>query len=653
MTIRRALVCGLVVVLFGFLVAAPVAAEEDSNPLRPADTSSPRATLKSFLTNTEAALQVLQEAVERGRRHDARDEVRRSLDRAGQTLDLSGIAPALRRQGGLEAVILLREVLDRIPIPDFFTVPGLGSAEDEAPGAVSSEGVRKWTIPDTEISIVRIDEGPRAGEYLFSSDTVSRLREFFEKSKEIDPVVDRRYRTYEIYVTHAGSWIDEGLISSLPWWLKHVVGTNPIWRWVLASITLVVAAALVYAVIKLGYRFDVALENGGRRKRYGRMLALIVCFVMLEFAQYMISEQVFLTGRGLVFISTILTIVLNGIVLWFIWLLMDQIAQLLIGARGLRQRSVDAHMVRVTFRILTIVIIIFVAVTAAEELGVPLAPVLASLGVGGLAVALAARPTLENVIGGLILFSDRPVRVGDFFRWGDQVGTVEEIGLRSTRIRTLDRTLVTIPNADFSGMQLENFQVRDMILWMTKLHLRRDTTPDQLQYVLAKFREMLIAHPMVHFDPARVRVIGFGEHSIELDVFVYVKTSDINVWFGVIEDILLRMMRILDEGGTSFSLPMQIHPPPSFGYDPERARVAESWVEKWRQDGRLPFPQFADSDLERVSGNLDFPPKGSPDFKPSNGPAEALPPALSEAGADAGFAERTTGARPDGSERSN
>jgi MscS family membrane protein len=113
---------------------------------------------------------------------------------------------------------------------------------------------------------------------------------------------------------------------------------------------------------------------------------------------------------------------------------------------------------------------------------------IAGLGVGGIAVALAAQKTLENLFGGITLYADRPVRVGDFCRFGDRVGTVEEIGLRSTRIRTLDRTLVSVPNAEFSNLHLENYTARDRIWYHPTIGLRYETTPDQLRFVLVEVR---------------------------------------------------------------------------------------------------------------------------------------------------------------------
>ncbi len=139
----------------------------------------------------------------------------------------------------------------------------------------------------------------------------------------------------------------------------------------------------------------------------------------------------------------------------------------------------------------------------ADRLGVPVYGIVAGLGVGGLAIALAAQPTIENLIGGLSLFADKPVRVGDVCKYGDAVGTVEAIGIRSTRIRGTDRTLTTIPNAALAKMPIVNFTRRDRMLIQTVIGLRYETTPEQLRYVLAKLREMLLGHPRVHPDPVR------------------------------------------------------------------------------------------------------------------------------------------------------
>ena len=151
---------------------------------------------------------------------------------------------------------------------------------------------------------------------------------------------------------------------------------------------------------------------------------------------------------------------------------------------------------------------------------------MAGLGVGGIAVALAAQKTVENFIGGITLYADQPVRVGEFCRFGGTVGTVEDVGLRSTRVRTLDRTIVTIPNSEFSNFQIENFARRDRIWYHPTLNVHYETTPDQIRYILVEARRMLYAHPKVDSASARIRFVGFGRASLDLEVFSYVTVTD-------------------------------------------------------------------------------------------------------------------------------
>ena len=238
----------------------------------------------------------------------------------------------------------------------------------------------------------------------------------------------------------------------------------------------------------------------------------------------------------------------------------------------------------------------------------------AGLGIGGVAVALAAQKSLENLFGGVSLFADRPVRVGDFFRYGDQVGTVEEIGLRSTRVRTLDRTVVTIPNAEFSNLRLENFAKRDRMRLWTMIGVRYETTPDQLRYLLARLREILLAHPRVTDDPARVRLLGFGAYSLDLEVFAYVDTADWSEFLGIREDVYLRFMDAIKEAGTGFAFPSSTtYVGRDDGLNAEDTQRAEARVAEWREKGELPFPQFPDGFRREMWNTFDWPPEGSPE----------------------------------------
>jgi MscS family membrane protein len=183
--------------------------------------------------------------------------------------------------------------------------------------------------------------------------------------------------------------------------------------------------------------------------------------------------------------------------------------------------------------------------------------ILAGLGVGGIAVALAAQKTIENLFGGISVIGDRPVLVGDVCRFGDRTGTVMHIGLRSTRLRTADRTIVSVPNAQFSAMELENISGRDKIWFHPTLNLRRDTTTDQLMQVLSSLKEILKRHTNVETGKIPVRFAGVGPYSLDVEADLYVATSDYDEFMALRQELLIEMLRAVEQAGTALAVPMQ------------------------------------------------------------------------------------------------
>ena len=194
-------------------------------------------------------------------------------------------------------------------------------------------------------------------------------------------------------------------------------------------------------------------------------------------------------------------------------------------------------------------------------------------------MALAAQGTLEDFIGSINLYADRPVRVGDRCRYGDRVGTVEAIGLRSTQIRGRDRTVTTVPNSDFSKMQIVNLSRRDQILMRSTLGLRYETTDEQLRFVLTKLRELLLAHPRIANERMRVRFVGYGDFSLNIQVYAYVKTTRREQFLAIQEDVLLRMKNIIGNAGTGFAFPSRtVYQAQDRGLDRDRTKAAQAEV---------------------------------------------------------------------------
>jgi MscS family membrane protein len=182
---------------------------------------------------------------------------------------------------------------------------------------------------------------------------------------------------------------------------------------------------------------------------------------------------------------------------------------------------------------------------------------LAGLGVGGIAVALAAQKTLENVIAGVSLIADQAVRVGDVLNLGDITGTVETVGLRSVRIRTVDRTLVSLPNGQIANMRLETLSARDRFLFHPVVGVRYETTPLQLQSFMTSVRTLLDEHANVDSVSVRVRFVKFGASSLDVDIFAYVFAPDWNNFLEIQEELLLGIMDMVQKEGAGIALPSQ------------------------------------------------------------------------------------------------
>jgi MscS family membrane protein len=214
-------------------------------------------------------------------------------------------------------------------------------------------------------------------------------------------------------------------------------------------------------------------------------------------------------------------------------------------------------MLPVVSRVAQVALFALALVALLSELGVPVTSVVAGLGLGGLAFALAAQKTVENVFGAFSLGADQPFVEGDFVRIDDFVGTVERIGLRSTRFRTLDRTLITIPNGKLAEMRIESFTVRDRFRFSTTLSLVYGTTPAQLRAVREAVEKLLRQHRKIWPDTVVVRIVKLGASSIDIDVMAWFQVPDWDAFQVCREESLLEIVAAVAEAGTEFAFPTQ------------------------------------------------------------------------------------------------
>jgi MscS family membrane protein len=386
---------------------------------------------------------------------------------------------------------------------------------------------------------------------------------------------------------------------------------TPLRQWVALPILLGVGYGLGLLLTSLGFRL---LRRW--RSELASVLStfvagpvrLLILVLFLSLARQLLQVSV-TVSRLLTALEQILLILA---IAWMILRVVESLEEIARQHALRRGKTILLPLLPVVRKTAKILIATFAGLAVLHSFGVNVITVLAGLGVGGIAVALAAQKTVENFIGGITLYADQPVRVGEFCRFGGTLGTVEEVGLRSTRVRTLDRTIVTIPNAEFSNLQIETFARRDRTWYHPTLGLRYETTPDQLRYILVEVRRLLYAHPKVDSASARIRFVRFGSSSLDLEVFSYVTVTDANEYLEVAEDLNLRMMDIVAAAGSSVAFPSQTtYVEQGSGLDADRARAAEARVQAWRERGELYLPRLPPEKIAEIDNTLAYPADGS------------------------------------------
>ena len=329
-------------------------------------------------------------------------------------------------------------------------------------------------------------------------------------------------------------------------------------------VAILTGLAIVYAATVLLNRALTPLIGLVRRRRstaadQGRrnvlptparllLLALLARWLSSSLPLSLLMRQVWSNAVRLVMIAAIV---------WLLILLNGEIEEYV--RRRLRRSDVGAtrSLLRLVRRGFDLLVIFAGLLVTLRYFGVDPTPALAGLGVGGIAVALAAQKTLENVIAGASLIFDQAVRVGDSLKMGEIVGTVDHIGLRSTRIRTLDRTVVSVPNSQIANASLETLSARDKFWFHPVVGLRYGTTSDQLRAVVDGIRRLLVEHHSVDRESVRVRFHRLGGFSLDVDVFAYILARDWDHFLEIQEQLLFSITSIIEQAGTAIALPSQ------------------------------------------------------------------------------------------------
>lgn len=303
---------------------------------------------------------------------------------------------------------------------------------------------------------------------------------------------------------------------------------------------------------------------------------------------------------------------------WFLLRLVDFVAYRI--GRNLDQQGLSSSRVLLSpvAKLIKVLALAGAVLLWLDNAGYKVTTLLAGLSISGVAVALASQKSLENIFGAVTLFTSRPVKVGDFCRFGDKVGTIEEIGLRATRVRTLDRTVITVANSEFANLHLDNYSERDRFWYHPMLQLRYETKPDQIRYLLVEVRRMLYAHPKILAEPLHVRFKGFGSYSLDIEVFAYIGVSSYTESLEIAEDLNLRIMDIVEASGSDFAFPSEVqYSLAGKPLDEERAKAVSATVKEWASKRELYLPNFPSGQIAALKDSLPYPPEGSPQSAPA------------------------------------
>lgn len=448
----------------------------------------------------------------------------RDYPEAAEYLDLRQLSPPNRGHQGPELAKKLEGVLNSTPnfnVLDLSRNPNGNLSDDTDPNrehiATIMQDGRNLSLDLQRVTLS--SGGPPV--WLFSQDTVAALP--------------------SLHAETAPAVIDQYLPSFL---VNNDLIETPLWKW---AAVILLALVLISLSRVLGRLLTALVRIPQRRFRRKwsipwvdpvlQPLRVLVLLASLRIGVEIVDPS----AIARLYIGRAMELILVWSIAWclirLVGLFVDHVERKLETPQQLSSRT----MLRLGRRTATALIVVFSILVVLQNWGYNTSTLIAGLGVGGIAVALAAQQTIANIFGGVSLVGDHPIRIGEFGKFGDMVGVVEDIGMRSTRIRTLNRTVVSVPNSNFAGLNLENYSIRDKILFNPTFQIKRSTTDEQVQNLIEALNQLLSDGPQLEPAPTPARIVGLASGAFTLEIFCYVRTADINEFYKIQGDLLLRI----------------------------------------------------------------------------------------------------------------
>jgi len=547
------------------LTALPCRAENTdwNNPLQPADTSSPRNTLKGFITTlneTHARLMgVLKnylaapDLYTTDEQEAAVDYAQNKAELAKRTLDLSEVPAALAGQIGYYRILQLKEILDRLDLPPMDSVPDAAAMADKE--------FKSWTIPGTEITIARVEQGPRAGEYLFTPETVAKLPAFYQSIRHLPykpGATENWYETYRYGGAGMRDFIPLKWMMNLPPWMTYRIFDQPVWRWIGVFIVVgfsVLILSLINRLVKVGIQKE---STSALQRSWLQLVIPLTLLALIPFVVWLLESNLRISGHVLRIMALTLWAIFTLNLTWTVWLGSNVIAETIVSSQEMHQGSIDSQLVRLGLRLIAMILSVAILVIGAQQLGIPAYSVVAGLGVGGIAVALAARDSLANLLGSLLIMFEKPFRVGHWIKVQGTEGIVESIGFRSTRIRTFYDSLVSIPSNQLVNSTVDNMAMRSHRAVRTFLRLRYDTPEEKIEPFIDAVRELIRSNEYTLEQRLQVALDDFGEHGIHILVNFLFDVPDMQTEKRERQRLFLAILKLAEDRGIEFAVPVKI-----------------------------------------------------------------------------------------------
>ena len=527
---KRILFCAWILTALGFAElsaqAQNLAGSDDSSGKNAADEqlidpyrrTSPRGTVNGYLS-----------AVREG-----------DFSKAGLYIDLSGEAINQRKFAAARYARQLRDLMDHggyFLKANEISISNEGRLDDELEPDLEQVGIISGTGGDTPLLLQRVNSNGNVPIWLISKNTVKQIPSLLASREQslLDQALPPILKSVKIATVPIGHWIAVLLIAVLSIGTGYVVGSVMLFllnRHFLPHRSVEVRSSFKSSLIPLSFVIGIPIYRA------------MVLFLGVQ-----------IVARGS--IDWIAVVSSWVAIAWLGTRLVDGVAEYARQNMPHTDQLTSVAAISLARRLAKAGIVAITVVIVLDVLGFDVTTGLAAMGIGGLALALGAQRTVENLVGSVTVVADKPIRVGDFCKLGDVSGTVEDIGIRSTQIRTVNRTVVTVPNGALSSMQIENYSVRDKFLFNTTLTLRYETTPSQIKALLKNIQNLLEQHPQVEDELVRTRLISLSAYSIDLEVYAHIFAENYSNYLQIREALLLEIMELVKGAATDFAFPSQ------------------------------------------------------------------------------------------------